>query len=67
MCKMAPLIGKELTEKIFLDRYIALCEDKEFYTRKFCASHLGELCAAVGRKTLFRKLVSLFTRTSPSM
>ncbi|XP_060832616.1 serine/threonine-protein phosphatase 4 regulatory subunit 1-like isoform X1 [Bombus pascuorum] len=60
MCKMAPLIGKELTEKIFLDRYIALCEDKEFYTRKFCASHLGELCAAVGRKTLFRKLFPIF-------
>ncbi|XP_048263766.1 serine/threonine-protein phosphatase 4 regulatory subunit 1 isoform X2 [Bombus terrestris] len=60
MCKMAPLIGKELTEKIFLDRYITLCEDKEFYTRKFCASHLGELCAAVGRKTLFRKLFPIF-------
>lgn len=61
MCKMAPLIGKEMTEKIFLDRYIALCKDKEFYTRKICASHFGKLCSAVGRKTLFRKLVG----TSP--
>lgn len=60
MCKMAPLIGKEMTEKIFLDRYIALCKDKEFYTRKICASHFGKLCSAVGRKTLFRKLVGTF-------
>lgn len=59
MCKMAPLIGKEMTEKIFLDRYIALCKDKEFYTRKICASHFGKLCSAVGRKTLFRKLVGI--------
>ncbi|XP_016766282.1 serine/threonine-protein phosphatase 4 regulatory subunit 1 isoform X3 [Apis mellifera] len=60
MCKMAPLIGKEMTEKIFLDRYIALCKDKEFYTRKICASHFGKLCSAVGRKTLFRKLFPVF-------
>lgn len=59
MCKLAPFIGKDLTEKIFLDKYIALCEDEVFYTRKICTSHFGEFCAAVRRKTLFRKLVGL--------
>ncbi|XP_017880450.1 serine/threonine-protein phosphatase 4 regulatory subunit 1-like isoform X2 [Ceratina calcarata] len=60
MSKMAPLIGKELTEKIFLDRYIAFCEDKNFYVRKICVSHFGEFCAAVGRKAVFRKLFPVF-------
>ncbi|CAD1477497.1 unnamed protein product, partial [Heterotrigona itama] len=60
MCKMAPLIGKEMTERIFLDKFIALCEDDEFFMRKVCASHFGELCAAVRRKTLFRKLFPIF-------
>lgn len=59
MSKMAPLIGKELTEKIFLDRYIELCEHEEFYVKKISISHFGELCAAVGRKALFRKLVHI--------
>ncbi|XP_017792094.1 PREDICTED: serine/threonine-protein phosphatase 4 regulatory subunit 1-like isoform X3 [Habropoda laboriosa] len=60
MNKLAPLIGKELTEKIFLDKYIALCKDTEFYVKKICVSHFGELCAAVGRKALFRKLFPIF-------
>ncbi|CAK9828991.1 Serine/threonine-protein phosphatase 4 regulatory subunit 1 [Anthophora retusa] len=60
MNKLAPLIGKELTEKIFLDRYIALCEDEELYVRKACVSHFGGLCAAVGRRALFRKLFPVF-------
>ncbi|XP_017763871.1 PREDICTED: serine/threonine-protein phosphatase 4 regulatory subunit 1-like isoform X2 [Eufriesea mexicana] len=58
MCKLAPFIGEDLAEKIFLDKYIALCE--VFYTRKICASHFGEFCAAVRRKTLFRKLFPLY-------
>lgn len=58
MSQMAPLIGKKLTEKIFLDRYIALCENDEFYVRKICVSHFAELCTAVGKKALFWKLVS---------
>ncbi|XP_076764465.1 serine/threonine-protein phosphatase 4 regulatory subunit 1 isoform X2 [Xylocopa sonorina] len=60
MSKMAPLIGKELTEKIFLDRYIALCEDENLYVRKICVSHFREFCVAVGRKAVFRKLFPVF-------
>ncbi|XP_076385857.1 serine/threonine-protein phosphatase 4 regulatory subunit 1 isoform X1 [Megachile rotundata] len=60
MSKMAPLIGKRLTEKIFLDRYIALCEDKDIYVRKVCVSHFGEICVAVRRKAFLRKLFPVF-------
>lgn len=59
MSKMASLIGKKLTEKIFLDRYIALCKDKDIHVRKVCASHFGEICVAVRRKAFLQKLVSL--------
>ncbi|KAK9309333.1 hypothetical protein QLX08_000963 [Tetragonisca angustula] len=60
MCKMAPLIGKEMTERIFLDNFVALCGDSEFFIRKVCASHFGEMCTAVRRKTLFRRLFPIF-------
>lgn len=59
MCKLAPLIGKKLTERVFLDRYIDMCEDDDTTVRRICATHFGEMCAAVSRKALFRKLVSL--------
>ncbi|KOX69364.1 Serine/threonine-protein phosphatase 4 regulatory subunit 1 [Melipona quadrifasciata] len=64
MCKMAPLIGKEMTERIFLDKFIALCKNDEFFMRKVCASHFGELCTAVRRKTLFRRLFPIFVDLS---
>ncbi|XP_076171001.1 serine/threonine-protein phosphatase 4 regulatory subunit 1 isoform X2 [Ptiloglossa arizonensis] len=60
MRKMAPFIGKELTEKTFLDRYITLCKDKEFYVRRTCITHFGQLCAAVGRKAMNQKLFPIF-------
>ncbi|KAK2579862.1 hypothetical protein KPH14_007545 [Odynerus spinipes] len=62
MSKMALLIGKELTEKVFLDRYIALCEDNVLHIRRICAAHFGEICAAVGRKALLYKLFPIFVQ-----
>ncbi|XP_029051724.1 serine/threonine-protein phosphatase 4 regulatory subunit 1-like isoform X2 [Osmia bicornis bicornis] len=60
MSKMAPLIGKKLTEKIFLDRYIALCKEQDIHVRKVCASHFGEICVAVRRKAFLQKLFPVF-------
>ncbi|XP_011144837.1 serine/threonine-protein phosphatase 4 regulatory subunit 1 isoform X2 [Harpegnathos saltator] len=60
MCKLAPLIGKELTERVFLDRYIDMCEDDDMSVRRICATHFGEMCAVVSRKALFRKLFPTF-------
>ncbi|XP_066603921.1 serine/threonine-protein phosphatase 4 regulatory subunit 1-like isoform X2 [Prorops nasuta] len=60
MSKMAPLIGSELTEKFFLDRYIELCKSQTVFVRKTCATHFGEMCSAVGKKALFDKLFPTF-------
>lgn len=62
MCRLAPLIGSELTEKFFLTRYLDLCEDNDMMVRKICAIHFAEMCTAVGKEKLYSKLVSLIRR-----
>ncbi|XP_043248698.1 serine/threonine-protein phosphatase 4 regulatory subunit 1-like isoform X2 [Colletes gigas] len=61
MSKMAPLIGKELTEKIFLDKYITLCKDEEFYVRRICVTYFGTFFASVGKKAVNCKLFPTYT------
>lgn len=34
MSKVAVLVGKEITEELFLQRFLSLCEDKQNYVRK---------------------------------
>lgn len=62
MCRLAPLIGSELTEKVFLTRYLDLCEDNDMMVRRICATHFAEMCTAVGQEKLYSKLVSLIRR-----
>lgn len=62
MCRLAPLIGNELTEKFFLTRYLDLCEDNDMMVRRICAIHFAEMCTAVGKEKLYNKLVSLIRR-----
>lgn len=60
MCRLAPLIGSELTEKFFLTRYLDLCEDNDMMVRKICAIHFAEMCTAVGKEKLYSKLIPTF-------
>ncbi|XP_072751644.1 serine/threonine-protein phosphatase 4 regulatory subunit 1 isoform X5 [Anoplolepis gracilipes] len=60
MCRLAPLIGSELTEKVFLRRYLDLCEDNDMIVRRTCATHFGEMCVAVGKEKLYSKLIPTF-------
>ncbi|KYQ52178.1 Serine/threonine-protein phosphatase 4 regulatory subunit 1 [Trachymyrmex zeteki] len=60
MCRLAPLIGSELTEKVFLPRYLDLCEDNDMMVRRICATHFGEMCTAVGKEKLYSKLIPMF-------
>ncbi|XP_055955388.1 serine/threonine-protein phosphatase 4 regulatory subunit 1-like isoform X3 [Patella vulgata] len=48
MSKMAPLLGKDITERLFLPRYCEMCTDPVFNVRKVCATNFGELCSVVG-------------------
>lgn len=59
MSKMVPLLGREITERLFLKRFAELCSSPMFYIRKICASSFGEYCAVVGRQAYETVLVSI--------
>jgi len=60
MTKITCLLGAELTEKLFLDRFGRLCGDALFHVRKVCASNFGEMAAVVKRETTEKHLLRLF-------
>ncbi|XP_069692282.1 serine/threonine-protein phosphatase 4 regulatory subunit 1-like isoform X3 [Periplaneta americana] len=60
MSKMAPLIGRSSTERLFLNRFAALCTDPVFYVRKVCAANFGEFCAIVGTESTESVLLPRF-------
>ncbi|XP_015606879.1 serine/threonine-protein phosphatase 4 regulatory subunit 1 isoform X2 [Cephus cinctus] len=60
MSKMVPLVGREITEKLFLDRFVTLCSDNAFFVRKVCASNIGEFCAVVSEEVVENVLLPRF-------
>lgn len=60
MTKVSPYIGDELTEKLFLDRFLELCTSESFFVRRVCASIMGEFCTIMSDETVHNKLVSIF-------
>lgn len=56
MAKVVPLLGRDVTERVFLDRFVELCAAMKFYVRKICASHVGDFCAIISRP-LFEKVL----------
>ena len=55
---MAPLIGKDMSEAIFLERFAALCVDPLFHVRKVCAANFGDFSSVVGMESTENVLVS---------
>lgn len=60
LSKMAPLIGKENSERIFLDRFAALCTDPLFHVRKVCAANFGDFSGVVGSESTEQILLPKF-------
>ena len=58
---MSPLIGKEMSEEIFLDRFAALCLDPLFHVRKVCAANFGDFSTVVGSDATENVLVRFIT------
>lgn len=58
MSRLAPLLGAQITERVFLRRFSELCANKVFYVRKVCAAHFGDFCAVARREALEQVLVS---------
>lgn len=58
MCRMAPLLGADLSRRVFLERFAALSTDSLFHVRKICAANFGEFAAVVGQEVTESALVS---------
>jgi len=60
LSKMAPLIGKDMSEAIFLERFAALCVDPLFHVRKVCAANFGDFSSVVGMESTEKVLLPKF-------
>ena len=62
LSKMAPLIGKDIVEKLFLERFALLCLDPLFHVRKVCAANFGDFSSVVGSESTESVLLRKFFR-----
>ncbi|KAJ7374717.1 Serine/threonine-protein phosphatase 4 regulatory subunit 1 [Desmophyllum pertusum] len=60
MSKMAPLVGRDITERYFLPRFEHLCSDPLFHVRKVCASNFGEMCSVLGPEVTSERMLPVF-------
>ncbi|XP_046842275.1 serine/threonine-protein phosphatase 4 regulatory subunit 1-like isoform X2 [Xenia sp. Carnegie-2017] len=62
MSKMAPMVGREITERYFLGQFDNLCSDPLFHVRKVCAGNFGEICEVVGNELTEKRLLPVFIK-----
>ncbi|XP_072536129.1 serine/threonine-protein phosphatase 4 regulatory subunit 1 isoform X2 [Salminus brasiliensis] len=61
ICKMAPMVGKDITERLFLPRFCEMCCDcRMFHVRKVCAANFGDICSVVGAEATEELLLPRF-------
>ncbi|XP_065570968.1 serine/threonine-protein phosphatase 4 regulatory subunit 1-like isoform X3 [Artemia franciscana] len=57
LCRISPLLGRDITLRHFLEEYICLCNDASMQIRKICASSFGEMCSVVGGDVVEKELL----------
>ena len=60
MTKVNPYIGDEVTEKLFLDRFLELCKCEAVFVRRVCASIMGYFFTIMSNETIYNKLVGFY-------
>uniref|UniRef100_A0A8D0L2R9 Serine/threonine-protein phosphatase 4 regulatory subunit 1 n=1 Tax=Sphenodon punctatus TaxID=8508 RepID=A0A8D0L2R9_SPHPU len=61
MCKMASMVGKDITERLILPRFCEMCCDcRMFHVRKVCAANFGDICSVVGQQATVEMLLPRF-------
>ncbi|NWQ73317.1 PP4R1 phosphatase, partial [Columbina picui] len=61
MCKMASMVGKDITERLVLPRFCEMCCDcRMFHVRKVCAANFGDICSVVGQQATEEMLLPRF-------
>uniref|UniRef100_A0A8C3TC62 Serine/threonine-protein phosphatase 4 regulatory subunit 1 n=1 Tax=Chelydra serpentina TaxID=8475 RepID=A0A8C3TC62_CHESE len=63
MCKMASMVGKDITERLVLPRFCEMCCDcRMFHVRKVCAANFGDICSVVGQQATEEMLLPRFSQ-----
>ncbi|XP_075682544.1 serine/threonine-protein phosphatase 4 regulatory subunit 1 isoform X2 [Rhinoderma darwinii] len=61
MCKMASMVGKDITERLILPRFCEMCCDcRMFHVRKVCAANFGDISSVVGQESTEKMLLPRF-------
>ncbi|XP_077126311.1 serine/threonine-protein phosphatase 4 regulatory subunit 1 isoform X2 [Ranitomeya variabilis] len=61
MCKMASMVGKDITERLIRPRFCEMCcECRMFHVRKVCAANFGDICSVVGQEVTEEMLLPRF-------
>ncbi|XP_063307639.1 serine/threonine-protein phosphatase 4 regulatory subunit 1 isoform X2 [Pelobates fuscus] len=61
MCKMASMVGRDITERLILPRFCEMCCDcRMFHVRKVCAANFGDICSVVGQDATEKMLLPQF-------
>uniref|UniRef100_A0A8C2BCV4 Protein phosphatase 4, regulatory subunit 1 n=1 Tax=Cyprinus carpio TaxID=7962 RepID=A0A8C2BCV4_CYPCA len=61
ICKVAPMVGRDVTERLFLPRFCEMCCDcRMFHVRKVCAANFGDMCGVVGGEAAEELLLPRF-------
>ncbi|XP_008556160.1 serine/threonine-protein phosphatase 4 regulatory subunit 1 isoform X3 [Microplitis demolitor] len=60
MSKVASILEPQTAERLFLQRYLSLCTDINFFIRKLCAIHFGEFSTAMSKETMYDILLPAY-------
>ncbi|CAH1973184.1 unnamed protein product [Acanthoscelides obtectus] len=60
MSKLGPHLGRDITERVFLERFTELCTSPIFFVRKMCADHFGHFCTAIGKEAFEESLLPCY-------
>lgn len=61
MCKMLPLLGHDVAERVFLDKFCEICSSQNPLIREACPPSLCDFCAVVSQKSFEELLVRIFS------
>ncbi|KAF5289965.1 hypothetical protein FQR65_LT11712, partial [Abscondita terminalis] len=62
MSQFVLLLGREITERVFLGRFSKLCSDHDFCVRRSCILHIGDFCAVVGKEAFDNVLLPTYIK-----
>jgi hypothetical protein len=63
MCKVAPMVGKDITECLILPRFCDMCYDwRNLHIRKICVNYFSDICSVVGQQVTEEMLIPCFVQ-----